>query len=265
MTSPLPAGQTGMWIAQSTLGATPTPQTYGELQYAFSFFNTHLFEGRLPACLITLQRKGRTKGYFSPERFTNAAGERVHEIALNPQYFAATPIEVVLSTLAHEMVHEWQYEYGQPGRRGYHNRQWAERMKLSGLIPSASGQPGGRETGERMTHYLAEGGLYLQVCQALLSEAFRLTWYDRFLPSLHVVKSGPGSEPGQVVRTPAAEPAALTPALASQQPETFEEPLPQTSNRRKYRCPKCRLQVWGKPGLKVNCGACQAELQEVSA
>jgi hypothetical protein len=45
-----------------------TPFEYRGLQEAFDFFNAELFEGRLPDCLITYQRKANSAGYFAPER-----------------------------------------------------------------------------------------------------------------------------------------------------------------------------------------------------
>jgi len=36
---------------------------------AFEHFNIELFDGTLPVCLITLQRRRSTYGYFSPDRF----------------------------------------------------------------------------------------------------------------------------------------------------------------------------------------------------
>lgn len=40
----------------------PTATTYDELRRAFEFFNARLFQGKLPACLLTLQREKRTYG-----------------------------------------------------------------------------------------------------------------------------------------------------------------------------------------------------------
>lgn len=40
----------------------PTEQAYSELQHAYDFFNTELLGGKLPPCLITMQRKNRTYG-----------------------------------------------------------------------------------------------------------------------------------------------------------------------------------------------------------
>lgn len=86
--------------------ALPTIETYNELQTAYDFFNTRLFSGDLPPCLITLQREKRTYGYFSSKRFVGSkSGQMVDEIAMNPSYFAIRSIEETLSTLVHEMVH----------------------------------------------------------------------------------------------------------------------------------------------------------------
>lgn len=49
--------------------SVPTLQTAQELQAAFDHFNRLLFEGELPPCLITLQRKANCYGYFSHKRF----------------------------------------------------------------------------------------------------------------------------------------------------------------------------------------------------
>ncbi|HBB7295500.1 TPA: SprT-like domain-containing protein, partial [Citrobacter freundii] len=106
----------------------PTPETYDELQRAYDFFNEKLFSNELPPCLITLQREKRTYGYCSFKRFVGReSGYTVDEIAMNPVYFSIRTIKATLSTLVHEMVHQWQFHFGEPGRRGYHNKQWAAR------------------------------------------------------------------------------------------------------------------------------------------
>ena len=50
-------------------GTNPTEQAYGEFQYAYDHYNRELFNGILPPCLITLQRKANCMGYFSFKRF----------------------------------------------------------------------------------------------------------------------------------------------------------------------------------------------------
>ncbi len=109
---------------------TPTEQISAELQYAFNYF-TNVFEamlGELPTCIITVQRVRQALGYFSPKRFVSKDGEAAHEIAITPQHLPPNDDTDALSTLLHEMVHLWQENYGQPGRRGYHNREWGSKM-----------------------------------------------------------------------------------------------------------------------------------------
>ena len=37
------------------------------------------------------------------------------------------------------MTHVWQHQHGKPSSRGYHNREWAAKMKAIGLQPSNTG------------------------------------------------------------------------------------------------------------------------------
>ena len=146
----------------------PTQETYDELQRAYEFFNQRLFESALPPCLITLQREKRTYGYFSNGRFVGrSTGQIVDEIAMNPVYLSIRTIRDTLSALVHEMVHQLQQHTGKPGRRGYHNKEWAAMMERIGLIPSDTGQPGGKRVGESMSHYIEDGELDDEITQAL--------------------------------------------------------------------------------------------------
>jgi predicted SprT family Zn-dependent metalloprotease len=89
--------------------------------------------------LITIQRHKGSKGYFSPNKF---AHRRRTEIALNPVTFRERTDREIASTLAHEMVHLWQEQFGKPSRNGYHNKQFANKMEEIGLKPSDTGKPG---------------------------------------------------------------------------------------------------------------------------
>src|SRR5687768_8942428 len=119
----------------------PTIRTYTGLTLAYKFFNKRLFAGELPPCLITMQRKNKTYGYFAGRRFGTRDGKEItDEIALNPTHFRARSTEQGLSTLVHEMAHLWQHHHGTPSRLGYHNRQWAAKMKEVGLMPTDTGE-----------------------------------------------------------------------------------------------------------------------------
>lgn len=253
-------------LAQSRLppgGASPTAQTYDELQRAYDHFNRALFANQLPTCLITLQRDKTSVGFFSPDKFGSLAGAVTDEIAMNPSYFAVVPLVETMQTLVHEMAHLWQHHFGDPGRGRYHNAQWAQKMESIGLMPSSTGQPGGMRTGDRMADYAMVGGRFLKACEDLLTQDFALSWYDRFPAEGHVqagmasmgmqlgAKVGGGSTPMQnntvvaeLVKTQFAAPQVGSPASANK------------SNRAKYVCP-CGFNVWGKPGLHVLCGVCE--------
>lgn len=218
--------------------ANPTSQAYAELQEAFEHFNLVLFDKALPDCLITLQREKRTYGYFSRLRFVDHTnGTMVDEIAMNPSYFAVRPIRETLSTLVHEMVHQWQFHHGSPGRRGYHNQEWSEKMESVGLVPSHTGEPGGRKTGDQMTHYIKPARPFDLSCKKLLTVQFTLSWFDRFPPVQPTTVLDDNGDDGlsSLIELPPAEPV-------------------NRSNRLKYRCPSCNAQVWGKPGLRILCG-----------
>lgn len=241
----------------------PTPEAYSELQFAYDFFNRELFEGKLPDCLITLQRERKTEGYFSPRRFVRRSGEQTDEIAMNPSYFIIRPIRGVLQTLVHEMTHLWQQHFGKPGRRGYHNQEWASKMESIGLMPSSTGEPGGRKVGESMSEYIISGGRFDVVCAELLTQAFQLSWLDRFPPerpklplpqqsgSGHgyiddvELEAGEDREEGED-RDPVLENLE---GLIQYPPEGGSS----KSNRVKYKCPTCTGSVWGKPGMLLGC------------
>ena len=160
---------------------SPTRKAYSEFQAAYDFFNAELFGGKLPPCLITMQRHARAFGYFAPERFGAAAdGEVTDEIAMNPKFFRERTTRESLSTLAHEMVHLRQQHFGKPSRGGYHNAEWAEMMKAIGLHPSNTGEPGGKEVGQKVSHYIVDGGPFDLACAGFLAAGGAISYADRW-------------------------------------------------------------------------------------
>lgn len=197
---------------------TITQAQYEAFQQAYDFFNAELFSGSLPNVLVTLQRHAKAYGYFSAERFIGRNGQEVaHELALNPDHFGRTD-EKILSTLAHEMVHVWQQTHGTAPRKSYHDRQWAAKMKEVGLHPSDTGEPGGKETGQKVTHYIIEGGAFALAVAKLQASGFEIRWQSR--------------TDGQ------------------------EERKKKAASKTKYTCPSCDLNAWAKPGAVLICGEC---------
>jgi len=188
--------------------AVITLKEYQGFQRAYDFFNRELFAGSLPQVLVTLQRHANTRGYFSPERFKGRIERQtVHELALNPDNFTGRTDEMILSTLVHEMAHVWQETYGDPSRRGYHNRQWAGKMREVGLQPTSTGEPGGMETGQSITHYIIPEGLYAKAYAQLSASGYQLHWQS-------------------------------LPAVGSARKKT---------SKTKFTCPECGQNAWAKP------------------
>jgi hypothetical protein len=164
-----------------------TLKEYQGFQRAYDFFNRELFAGSLPQVLVTLQWHANTRGYFAPLRFKGRIDKQsVHELALNPDNFTGRSDELILSTLTHEMCHVWQETHGEPSRRGYHNRQWAVKMGEVGLQPTSTGEPGGMETGQSMTHYILPEGRYARAYAQLASSGYQLHWQS--LPAVGSAK-----------------------------------------------------------------------------
>ena len=225
MNRPWPPGRLYRTI-QVVKMSKPTLEQFHAYQAAWDYFNRKLFGGGLRPCLLVF-REGKSKtgtvlGHFAAGRWSK--GKQVcHEISLNPESLTR-PIEDALSTLVHEMVHQWQEDHGRAPRACYHNRQWAEKMIEVGLIPSDTGAPGGKQTGQTMDHYVDPKGPFCKAVNSMPASV-GLPW--------------------------------RTGALA----KTTKEPAP-NRNKVKYTCPGCEANVWGKPGLQVLCGGCDEQFEE---
>ena len=119
----------------------------------YRFYNQAIFGGTLSDCIVNMSRHGGAYGFFAANRWRgeNEAKKIIHEISINPDFMNREDIEWH-STLVHEMCHLWQEDFGKPSRGGYHNRQWADKMVQVGLMPTDTGEPGGKQTGQYVTH-----------------------------------------------------------------------------------------------------------------
>lgn len=269
----------------------PTHEIYSALETAYEHFNRELFDGRLPSCLIVLQRKAKTMGYASHQRWINGKRELVDELAINPEYFLGHPLLEVCQTLAHEQCHVSQLNYGRPSRRSYHNREWADLMESIGLMPSSTGRPGGRRTGQSMSDYVIYGGAFQKAFYKLCNQGFSLPWLDRrphppgndstggvfdregnpVLDSLPVEEAVVLREHLGVVFSPAPSPTEAgegreddnTPPASESYLLPTMPMVAKKATRVKYRCPGCGNQAWGKPAMALVCGDCEAPFTEV--
>jgi hypothetical protein len=197
----------------------PTEITYSGLSEAYDFFNAALFDGRLPHCLITLQRRAGSYGYFAHQRFGDREGAEItDEIALNPVPFKTCSTEEILSTLVHEMTHLAQHHFGKPGRRGYHNKEWALMMEERGLMPSNTGEHGGKRTGQHVSHYIIPDGPFVQATAELIAAGGEIRYIDRWDEGTRRKKA---------------------------------------ASKTKFTCPACGANAWGNPNLVIDCHVCQ--------
>lgn len=229
--------------------STPTEQQFKSLNGAYKYFNRKLFKNELPGCILNFSRLRGTHGFLAPERWKRVDEEEfgTHEISLTPTTLYRAPIKI-FSTLVHEMCHLWQWEFGNPSRNGYHNKEWAAKMKEVGLIPSNTGKPGGKETGQQMTHYIEERGPY-QLAFEKMPERYILPFTSldgELMKSLIEGSTGTsGSDEGE-------------------RSKRLRKLRPPSRKKTKYSCPGCKANVWGKPGLKIQCIDCEKEFEAVN-
>lgn len=208
-----------------------TRKEYSALQKAYDFFNTRLFDGALPQVMITMQRRSKAGGFFHRNRFSARVEDGItHEVALNPDHFQDRSDEWILSVLVHEMAHVWEVVENVAPKSVYHTRKWAEKMKELGLQPSHTGEPGGKETGPRMSHYVIPEGPFQRACRRLIAEGFVIAWQSV---------------------TPTRKMEAIRKKKAA--------------SKTKYSCPTCRLNVWAKPQTLLICGGCLTETRSADS
>jgi len=143
------------------------------LEEAYRLFNKRLFDSKLGKCAITLHPAGVNKGFFIKNSFKEKGRTIRAEIAMNPEMFAGRTDAEILSTLVHEMAHKWQHDYGKPGKDGYHNKEWAKKMKRVGLRPFNL-IDSNRETGPACSQRIMEDGLFAQACRELRAKGLEL-------------------------------------------------------------------------------------------
>lgn len=211
----------------------PTPEQFEAYQRIYDYLNETLFEGQLPGCILNFSRKANTEGFFSPDRWEKGE-DKTHEISINPAILALKKAIEVAATLLHEMAHLWQREFGKPGRGGYHNKEWADKMEVLGLMPSHTGQPGGNRTGDQMSDYIIEGGRFEKSFDVMPVD-YLLPW--RALESIQGRRRNNGGTEGR-------------------------NGTGSNKNKIKYSCSGCGINVWGKPGLNISCLDCDTIMTE---
>ncbi len=260
----------------------PTQEFYELFQFIYDYLNSNLFENELPNCMIVITRKGKTFGYFQPERWINNEKIKTDEIAINPMYFDKYPLIEILQTMAHEMCLLWQHHFGKPSKRTYHNKEWANKMVEIGLMPSNTGKVGGKMVGQQMMEYPIVKGQFVKTANKLISQRkFKNLWFDREIKKKTLESIQNSIEDGERVRYEDQETHEVVDRIQNELYDSLNlddtlleirtldnEDLnlveTKSGKRTKYHCKNCDVNLWGKKDLIVICGTCDTEFQMIT-
>ena len=204
----------------------------GYLNKIFDLLNQEFFDGVLPRPTLTIQSTPKAYGHFSLNKDTwiSKLGG-THEINIGAGTLAR-PIEEVVATLLHEMIHYFNFIMGiQDCSRGntYHNRRFKEAAEARGLIITHSEKYGYAHTAP--SDELLEFCLRFGLTEILI---------NRNEQTYFRVGGGSGAHNGAS--------GTVT---------------PRTSSTRKYICPCCRMSVRATRTVRIACIDCGEQMIEV--
>lgn len=245
----------------------PTKDLYSLFDLIYDFYNANLFDGTLPNCMFVIVRKNGTFGYYIPKKWINKESEKTDEIAINPLMFGKFPLMEILQTIVHEMTHLWQENLGTPPRRGYHDKEWGNKMESIGLMPSSTGQIGGNKTGQQMMDYPIIDGLFeIKTKELINTDVFSKLWLDVSTPYIggindifDTIMIENNNETFSIINSLSSA------AHHSESPTEIKniKPIKNLSDKSKvkYTCKNCNFNVWGKLGLIIICGSCNSNYE----
>ena len=215
---------------------------YGLFQYLIDYYNDELFNGDIKDCIIVITRKKNVAGHYSYKRWFHINDQETDELAINPTMFLQFPLIEICQTIVHEMCHGWQFHYGTPSRRGYHNKEWANKMIEVGLMPSDTGKEGGKIVGQQMSDYPIQGSKFMEVTEILMNSDVFSGLYLEVNPDIadQINEDSPLFD--QI--------KDLTIAQNESKPKAKKTKI-------KYSC-SCS-NVWGKADLEMYCKLCESD------
>lgn len=106
------------------------------LEYGFEVLNKEYFNNELKPIVISIMSSPKTNGHFTCGKVWRAEEQLMHEINISAEHLDR-PIENIMATLQHEMVHYYCQLNGiddtsQYGR--YHNKKFKTEAESRGLI-----------------------------------------------------------------------------------------------------------------------------------
>lgn len=213
-----------------------TKEQFSTIEALYNYYNKELFDGVLNDCMLNMSRTNGSAGFFSPFRWKDKEGRKVHEISINPDTFNIDDQELH-QTIVHEMVHLWQQDFGTPSRQCYHNKEWAAKMIEIGLMPSDTGKEGGKTTGQKMCDYAIDGG--------------------KFKDKFKAIQGG-----SQEIKLPFFPIHNFEVSLEDVIDEATEKKQKEKKNgvKFKFTC-QCETNIWGKYDIEVMCMVCNTAFE----
>ena len=200
----------------------------GYLNKIFDLLNEEFFENALSRPTITIQSTPKAYGHFSlrEDTWVSKLGS-THEINIGAGTLAR-PIENIVATLLHEMVHYHNYINGiQDCSRGntYHNKRFKAAAEARGLTVAHSERYGWSHTspGDELLDFVLENGLTDILINRNEFTGFQIT--------------GTGAHSGTTITTPR-----------------------KTSSTRKYICPCCGNSVRATKLVNIACLDCEEQM-----
>ena len=142
-------------------------------------------------------------------------------------------------------------------------------MEAVGLVPSSTGEPGGKKSGQSVTHYIEKGGLFEQKTTLLIKKGFLLPFVERVKQDVRSytieemktieVPGKPGlykTDEGSIIKGMAVKSGLNTDGTEIIK-VVVDEPERIRHLKARYVCGCHRSSVYGKPGLDIKCNVCK--------
>lgn len=200
----------------------------GYLEKMYREINADSFAGKLEMPIITIQSTPGAYGHVTVHRTWKRKGEEAFELNISADWLTR-PIENVVATLIHEMVHIYHLMNGiQDCSRGgsYHNQKFRDEAERHMLKVDKSEKYGWTITSptDELLEYILEKG-----------------WGE--------ILTGKGAAWGLFGGSGGSTPTGSTPGSTAPS-------QPRKGNSRRYQCPKCKNIVRATKDLNIICGDC---------
>ncbi len=210
-----------------------TSRTAGYLEKIFRALNTDWFNGELEEPIITIQSTPRAYGHVTVAKTWKRKDDWRHELNMGAETIDR-PIEEVVATMMHEMVHLYNIAHGiQDCSRGgaYHNKKFKDEAERRGLV---------------ISHHEVYGWTITEPSMELIEYIINKGWEEIN------ISRGLGWTPPPSTGKKAGDGGTAGTATG-----------PKKSSTRKLQCPCCGNSVRATKAVRIMCMDCMEQMQEV--